>query len=101
MDGIHLLHRCIKNILYMQKICRTTDDRQSPADHRKGIFKSTVKLGRTKEGKKSEQDWTCTLGGEGTEQRSALYNGAIVWDRGKAFEVIGECSCRSVTLQME
>ena len=89
--------------LYMQKILQNNWWQTGVPDHRKGIFKSTQNLvGQRKRGeRKSEQDWTCTWEVRELKQRSAPHNGAIVWDRGKALEAIGECSCRSVTLQME
>ena len=58
-----------------------------------------MKEGREKE--ESEQDWTCTWEVRELKQRSDPHNWAIVWNTGKALEAIGECSSRSVTLQME
>ena len=53
------------------------------------------------EKKDSYQDWTCTRGVGDLKQRSDTHIKAIVWDRGEAFEAVGECSSSSVTLWMQ
>ena len=49
-----------------------------------------MKEGREKE--ESKQDLTCTQGLGELEQGSDGYIRATVWDRGVAFEAVGECS---------
>ena len=58
-----------------------------------------MKEGREKE--ESEQDWTYTQGVGELEQGSDWHIGVTAWDRGVAFEAVGEYSSYPVTVWIE
>ena len=90
------LHRCIRN---------TPSDAEDLTEHQVRAGRSPsplgrntqvhTNLGRMKEGREkeeSEQDWTRIQGVKELKQGSDPHIRAIVWDRGKAFEAVGECN---------